>query len=42
VVRKTGDSAEVMLRRDAWHGQLLMVRQAGQDWIVVVVGMWAY
>src|SRR6267142_2176668 len=42
VVRKTDDSAEVMLRGTAMHGQVIMARQAGQDWIVVVVGMWAY
>jgi len=41
VVRKTDDSVEVMLRGAAMQGQVIMLRQAGQDWIVVVVGVWA-
>src|SRR6266446_33890 len=40
--RKSDDSAEIRLRRDAFHGQVLWARRAGQDWTVVVVGMWAY
>jgi hypothetical protein len=41
MVRKTDDSVEVMLRGAVMQGQMIMLRQAGQDWIVVVVGVWA-
>jgi hypothetical protein len=40
--RKTGDSVEVMLRRTAFDGQIIMLRQAGRDWIVIPVGWWAH
>jgi hypothetical protein len=28
------NSVKVMLRRTAWDGQIVILRQAGQDWIV--------
>src|SRR6267142_2255090 len=40
MVRTTDDSVEIMLRRDAWQGQLIRARQAGKDWIVIPVGWW--
>jgi hypothetical protein len=41
LIRKTDDSAEVMLRGPAMQGHVVMQRQARQDWIVVIVGVWA-
>jgi hypothetical protein len=42
MVRETDDSVKVMLRRTAFDGQIVVLRQAGQDWIVTPVGWWAY
>ncbi len=41
VVRKAEDSVEVMLRGAAMQGLVIMQRQTGQGWMVVVVGVWA-
>ena len=41
VTRKTDDTVEVMLRGADMQGQLIMQRQAGENWTVVVVGVWA-
>ena len=40
IIRKADDSVEVFLRGAANKGQVIMLRQAGQNWIVVSVRMW--
>jgi hypothetical protein len=42
IVRETDDSVKVMLGRTAFDGQIVVLRQAGQDWIVTPVEWWAY
>ena len=38
--RKADDSVEVLLRGAVMQGQTITLRQAGQDWVIVRVGMW--
>lgn len=38
--RKADDSVQVMLRGSVGRGQAITLRQAGQDWVIVSVGMW--
>jgi len=38
--RKADGSVEVMLRGAVMQGQSIILRQAGQDWFIVAVGMW--
>jgi hypothetical protein len=40
IQRKADDSVEVMLRGGVGQGQGITLRQAGQDWVIVIVGMW--
>jgi hypothetical protein len=40
VERRANDSVKVMLREAVGRGQGITLRQAGQDWIIVEVGMW--
>jgi hypothetical protein len=40
VERKADDSVEVFLRGGIMQGQVIKLRQAGQDWVIVIVGMW--
>jgi len=40
IIRKADDSVEVFLRGAANKGQVIMLRQAGQNWIVVSVRGW--
>ncbi len=42
IERQTYDSMKVMLRKTASEGQIVILRQAGQNWIVMPVGWWAY
>jgi hypothetical protein len=42
IERQMDDSMTVMLRKTAWDGQIVILRQAGQNWIVMPVGWWAY
>jgi hypothetical protein len=41
VTRKMDDTVEVMLRGAVMQGQVIMLRQAGENWTVVVIGVWA-
>jgi hypothetical protein len=38
--RKVDGSVQVLLSGAALHGQTINLRQAGQDWVVVSVGLW--
>src|SRR5262245_17802316 len=40
IFRRGDDSVEVFLRGAANQGQVIMLRQAGQNWIAVSVRMW--
>jgi len=40
IIRKGNDSVEVFLRGAANRGQTITLRQAGQDWVIVSVGLW--
>jgi hypothetical protein len=40
VVRQADNSVEVMLRGAVMQGQAITLRQAGEDWIILLVGMW--
>src|SRR5215471_13472764 len=42
IERQTYDSIKVMLRKTASEGQIVILRQAGQNWIVMPVAWWAY
>ena len=42
IERQMDDSMKGMLRKTAWDGQIVILRQAGQNWIVMPVGWWAY
>ena len=38
--RKADDSVDVRLRGAVMQGQSITLRQAGQDWVIIRVGMW--
>jgi hypothetical protein len=38
--RKADDSVEVLLRGAVMQGQSITLRQAGKDWVIILVGMW--
>ena len=38
--RKVDDSVQVFSRKDYRHGQVITLRQIGEDWMVVTVGDW--
>jgi hypothetical protein len=40
IERKADDSVQVFLRGGVGRGQAITLRQAGQDWVIVIVGMW--
>ncbi len=40
VIREADQSVRVMLRGGLWSGQLIRLREAGQDWVIVSIGMW--
>jgi hypothetical protein len=42
MTRKPDNSIEVLLRMTASEGQIIWLRQARQEWIVIVAGAWAY
>jgi hypothetical protein len=42
MVRETHNSVTVMLRRTAFDGQIVVLRQDGQDWLVTPAGWWGY
>ncbi len=42
IQRKADDSVQVMLREEYWKGQSVTLRQTGQDWMIVIVGRYAY
>ena len=41
VQRRDDDSVDVLLREEYWKGQVIKLRQNGQDWMIVIVGAWA-
>jgi hypothetical protein len=41
IVRQADNSVEVMLRGAVMQGQAITLRQAGEDWVILGVGMWA-
>jgi len=40
IQRRADDSVDVTLRGGVGRGQAITLRQAGQDWFIVIVGMW--
>jgi hypothetical protein len=40
VQRRVDDSVDVLSRGGAGRGQRIELRQAGLDWVIVIVGMW--
>ena len=40
IERKADDSVQVFLRGGVGRGQAITLRQTGQDWVIVIVGMW--
>ena len=42
LTRKPDNKIEVQLRKNAFEGEIVWLRQAGQTWTVTVAGSWAY
>jgi hypothetical protein len=40
ITRRADNSVEVRLRGAVMQGQAITLREAGQDWVIVLVGMW--